>query len=308
MNLVTGAHGFIGSHLVRHLLAENRAVREFDSVPALIQYPHAPEHTFVRADLRDSEALCAASAGCRLIFHQAALVSVPESIAAPFSCNEINITGTLNVLLAAQDTGVERVVVASSSAVYGNDPTTPKRESMLPAPVSPYAASKLAGEHYCQVFHQSYGLSAVALRYFNVFGPGQSPASPYAAVIPKFIDAMIDEREPVIFGDGQQTRDFVFVDDVVQANVLAAEAPNVSGEVFNIGAGTQISLNALLETIAGILGVTPRAQYRPAREGDVRHSVADISKARSLLGFEPKTTLEDGLRQTVEWFVQQKGS
>jgi nucleoside-diphosphate-sugar epimerase len=300
MILITGGNGFIGSHIVHGLTAAGHRVRTADIEPN----PRQTGAEVVAVDVRNLDALRRATAGCTGIIHQAALVSVPESVADPLRCHEINATGTLNVLLAAREAAVQRVVVASSSAIYGNDPIVPKRESMLPAPVSPYAASKLAAEDLCRVFYQSYGLETVALRYFNVYGPGQPAASPYAAVIPKFIETLVAGRTPVIYGDGNQTRDFVFVQDVVQANIRATQASGVGGMALNIGSGAQTSLNQLLEIISAMLGVTPRVEYRPEREGDVRHSVADISLARELLGFQPSTSLESGLRQTIDWFLQ----
>lgn len=309
--LVTGGSGFVGSSIASRFLQIGSSVRILDvaSLPERLQRDlNTPSLEFIEGDVRASGVVAQAVRSCATVFHQAAMVSVPESVAHPSRCAEVNVVGTATVLVASQEFGVERMVFASSSAVYGNNSDCPKVESMALEPRSPYAVSKMVGEELCSTFDRAYGLQTIALRYFNVFGPGQSSASPYAAVIPKFIEALTSDTTPIIYGDGEQTRDFVYIDDVIQANICAAEAISVSGEAFNIGSGIQVSLNSLLEITAGILGVAPRAEYRSERAGDVRHSAADISKARTLLGYEPKTSLEDGLRQTIEWYLRSKNA
>lgn len=303
MHLVTGGAGFIGSHIVQRLVARGESVRvldnlstgrlgNLDSVRGRID--------FIDGDLRDEAAVRQAVAGVTTIFHEAAEPSVPRSIADPATTYAINVTGMLTLMTAAKDAGVQRLVFASSSAVYGNDPEMPKRETMAPAPISPYASSKLAGEGLCQVFTAAYGLEAVALRYFNVYGPGQDPNSAYAAVIPKFLDAIGRGEPPRIFGDGEQSRDFVFVEDVVAANLLAAATPGIGGQVFNIATGEAVTLNQTLDLIESLTGATTNAERLPERAGDVRHSLADISKARRVLGFAPSVSFEEGLRRTID--------
>ncbi len=302
MYLVTGGAGFIGSHLAARLAMRGDAVRIFDNFSTGSEANLATIGTgieVVRGDLRDEGAVRQAMAGVSVVFHQAADPSVPRSIADPRSCYDINVLGTLNVLLAARDAGVRRVVFASSCAVYGDSPVLPKSEQLAPEPASPYAASKLAGEELCAVFARVWGLETVALRYFNVYGPRQDPHSAYAPVIPRFLQALLRGERPAIYGDGGQTRDFVYVGDVVQANLLAAEAPGVAGRVFNIAAGRSVSLYQLLLLMADLLGVPPRAEHLPARSGDVRHSAADIRAARQALGFEPLVRLEEGLESTI---------
>jgi nucleoside-diphosphate-sugar epimerase len=300
MYLVTGGLGFIGSHLVERLLAEGKPVRVYDHAgPA--QVAAAPAFflgaELISADIRDRATLQRAMRGVEVVFHLAAEASVPQSVQDPLGCYDVNVTGTLNVLLAARDAGARRLVFASSSAVYGDDPAMPKRESMTPALLSPYASSKLAGEGLCQVFTTSYGLESVALRYFNVYGPRQDPNSAYAAVIPRFLATLAGGEQPVIFGDGEQSRDFVHVSNVVDANLLAAQAPGVGGKVYNVASGRAITLNAML---AELLGTEAGARYEPGRTGDVRHSLADISAIRRDLGFAPTVRFDEGLRRTAE--------
>lgn len=303
MQLVTGGAGFIGSHIVRELVRRGERVRVLDNLSTGRADRLADlrdDIEFIDGDLRDASAVQSAVDGVDAIFHQAAEASVPRSIADPAGTYAINVDGTLALMLAARDAGARRFVFASSSAVYGNDPEMPKRESMMPAPISPYASSKLAGEGLCQVFTAAYGLESVALRYFNVFGPGQDPNSAYAAVIPKFIDMLGKGESPRIFGDGEQSRDFVFVEDVVRANILASESDAAVGGVFNIASGEAITLNEMLKVIGRLTGGIPSADYQPERAGDVRHSLADITRARTTLGFAPSISFEEGLRRTID--------
>ncbi len=259
----------------------------------------------VQADIRDSRAVAAATRGVEYILHQAAVASVSYSVADPKTTSEVNVNGTLNLLESARSAGVKRFVFASSCAIYGDDPTLPKREDSAALPLSPYAASKLAGELYCQTFYRVYGLETVCLRYFNVFGPNQDPASQYAAVIPKFIAAFLNQETPTIYGDGEQSRDFLHVENVVRANLLACQAPGAAGRVFNVGSGRAVSINDLLRILAAILGRDVSPTYAGERPGDIRHSLADISLARELLGYQPVVGLEEGLARTVEWYRQE---
>ncbi|HEY7349258.1 MAG TPA: SDR family oxidoreductase [Ktedonobacterales bacterium] len=307
--LITGGAGFIGSHIAQTLLEQGQSVRVFDNLSSgregnLAAFGGRAE--VIRADLRDLAAVRAAAAGVEVVFHEAALASPPESIADPLRALEVNVTGTQHVLLAARDAGVRRVVFASSCALYGNEPTLPKEESMTPCPLSPYALHKLTGEHLCRLFTQLYGLETVALRYFNVFGPGQNPNSEYAAVIPRFLTALLEGRRPVVFGDGEQTRDFIYIENVVRANLLAAEASRAVGQVINIGSGEQRSLNALLGVAGDLLGARVQAEYREARVGDVRDSLAAIQRARSLLGYELIIGFQEGLERTLAALRQEK--
>ena len=296
--LVTGGAGFIGSHLVSALLAEGYAVRVLDNLSTgrlenLAEVLHRID--FRRGDVREAALVAELCRGADFVLHQASLVSVPASIADPEAAYEIIVRGTLNVLEAARATGVKRVVLASSSAVYGDAPGGPRAETLAPRPLSPYAAAKLAAEALGRAYYHSYGLETVSLRYFNVYGPRQDPNSPYAAVIPSFIAALADGRRPVIFGNGEQTRDFIHVFDVVRANLLAMTAPGVGGETVNIGTGRGVSVNQLLREIASLFGVPPAAEYAPPRPGDIRASVAETLRARRLLGFVPEIGLRQGL-------------
>jgi UDP-glucose 4-epimerase len=257
---------------------------------------------FITGDIRDLKVVQQAVEGVDYVLHQAAVPSVPRSVKDPLVTNSANVDGTLNILIAARDAGVKRVVYASSSSVYGDTPILPKREEMRPTPRSPYAVSKLAGELYCQVFYHVYGLETVALRYFNVFGPRQDPKSQYAAVVPKFITALLRGEPPTIFGDGEQSRDFTYVENVVEANLLAAKAPGVAGQVFNIACGERLTVNQLAAILSEIIGVNLEPEHVPPRPGDVRYSLADISKARKLLGYEVKVDVREGLEQTVKWY------
>ncbi|MHC5034607.1 MAG: SDR family oxidoreductase [Planctomycetota bacterium] len=305
--LVTGGAGFIGSHIVDALLAEGHRVRVLDNFATgrRENLAHVMDKIeLIEGDVRDQEAVHRAVQGAEYVLHQAALPSVPRSIKDPLATHEVNATGTLNILLAARESGVKRVVYASSSSVYGDTPELPKREDMTPRPKSPYAVSKLAGEHYCQAFWEAYGLETVCLRYFNVFGPRQAPDSPYAAVIPLFISALLNGGRPRIYGDGEQTRDFTFVANVVQANLLAATAPEAAGAVCNVACGKRTSLLALLTMLGELVDKTPDPVCEDPRPGDVRHSLASIEQAGHSLGYEPRETLQDGLRRTCLLFGQ----
>ncbi|MEA2581135.1 MAG: UDP-glucose 4-epimerase [Actinomycetota bacterium] len=304
--LVTGAAGFIGSNLCRRLAAEGYRVRGLDDLSdgSLENLSDVPALDFIEADLRDLEAVTEAAGGVDVIFHQGAKRSVPRSLEQPVLTTEVNVGGTLNVLLAAKASGA-RVVAASSSSVYGEQDVMPQVETMFPRPRSPYAASKLAGEAYCHAYWVSLGVPAISMRYFNVYGPGQSPESEYAAVVPKFIVACMDGTRPVIHGDGEQARDFTFIDDVVEANLQASRAGDAAqGRAFNIGGGAEpTSINRILALAAGIVGATPDPIWEPARAGDVRRTDADITSARELLGFDPQVRIEDGMARTVASFT-----
>jgi nucleoside-diphosphate-sugar epimerase len=303
--LVTGGAGFIGSHIVESLVKKGERVRVIDNLSTgklenLKLF--MDEIEFIEGDLRDPKAAAQAAEGADFILHQAAIPSVPRSIEDPIGSTENNLKGTLHLLMAARDAKVKRLVYASSSSIYGDSPTLPKREDLLPAPLSPYAASKLAVEYYCQVFHRVYGLETVSLRYFNVFGPRQDPLSPYAAVIPKFITRALTKKPLVVYGDGEQSRDFSYVADVVQANLLACGATGIAGEQFNVGSGEQTSLNQLVQALKEIIDPDLTAEYTEPQPGDVRHSLAGIEKAQRLMGFAPTVPFSEGLLRTVAWF------
>jgi nucleoside-diphosphate-sugar epimerase len=305
--LVTGGAGFIGSALVLELLHRGETVRVVDNFLTghrrnLTQVMSQIE--FFEVDITDLERLRPAVEGADFVLHQAALPSVPRSVKDPLTCNWINVQGTLNVLVAARDARVKRLVYAASSSAYGESPTLPKHEGMTPDPLSPYAVSKLAGEKYCKVFAEIYGLETVCLRYFNVFGPRQDPSSPYSGVLSLFITALLRAERPKIFGDGEQSRDFTYVDNAVEANIRACTAPNASGKVMNIGTGERHTLNETLELLRRITGADTKAIYAPPRSGDILHSQADIRMAQEVLGYQPKTKFEEGLRRTVEWYRQ----
>jgi UDP-N-acetylglucosamine 4-epimerase len=334
MILVTGGAGFIGSHLVEALVKQGQKVRVLDNLstgkkenlaeatgfPA----PNIPDHStksaffpfgekveFLFGDISDLEICRQGCEGITYVFHQAALGSVQRSVEDPLSTHRANATGTLNILQAAREARLRRVIYASSSSVYGNissDPeeSIPKRESLNLHPQSPYAATKLMGEIYCRIFSEIYGLETVSLRYFNVFGPRQDPHSIYSAVIPKFIDALLRKDSPIIYGDGNQSRDFTYVENVVQANLLAMERPGISGQVFNIACGRQTTVNDLLFWLQEISGRKADARYDPPRKGEVRHSLAQIDLARSRLGYDIKVELPEGLRHTWKWFEEKR--
>ncbi|MGH7335715.1 MAG: SDR family oxidoreductase [Candidatus Rokuibacteriota bacterium] len=308
--LVTGGAGFIGSHLVERLLREGVRVRVLDnfSTGSRAMLPFAPQYgetlEVIEGDIRDLAGVERAAAGARLIFHQAAMRSVPRSVHDPLGANDTNITGTLHVLQAARTAGVPRVVYASSSSVYGASPELPKREDQTPSPISPYAVSKAAGEQYAAVWSRLYGVETVGLRYFNVFGPRQDPASEYAAVIPRFIRWALEGQPLEVHGDGTQSRDFTYIDNVVEANLLSARAPLATGEVFNVGCGERISLLAIIEILERSLGHELRRRHTPARPGDVPHTLADIGKAKRLLAYQPQVSFDEGLRRTIEYFKE----
>ena len=302
--LVTGAAGFIGSHLCRRLVADGHDVAGLDDLSegSMDNLADVPEVTFVKADLRDGEAVKRAAAGRDVIFHQGAKRSVPRSLLEPVLTTEVNVGGTLNVFEAARASG-GRVVYASSSSVYGDQDTFPLEEGMYPRPKSPYAASKLADEAMGGAYWSSVGVPTVGLRYFNVYGPRQDPASEYAAVVPRFIMACLDDRRPVIHGDGEQSRDFAYVDDVVSANLRAAAAPEEAfGRAFNVGGGEPTSVNELLAIVAEFTGASPDPIFEPPREGDMRTTQADLSLVHRTLGHEPSVDIRTGLQRTVEWF------
>ncbi len=304
--LVTGGAGFIGSHLVRRLVEEGDDVRVLDDLSTgkrenLLEVADSVE--LVEGDLRDPSALGRAVAGCECVFHEAALPSVPRSIVDPITSHEVNATGTLLVLEAARQAGVRRLVYAASSSAYGETETLPKSEDLPTSPLSPYGVSKLAGELYARVYAVVHGMETVSLRYFNVFGPRQDPDSPYAAVIPLFIARLSNGERPKIYGDGEQSRDFTYVENVVEANLLASKAAGLGGVTVNVACGAQTTLNELAGLLGEILGGDATPEYSPPRPGDIRHSYADISTARRILGYRPRVDLRDGLRRTAEWFL-----
>jgi nucleoside-diphosphate-sugar epimerase len=304
--LVTGGAGFIGSNIVRHLAEKGESVRVLDdlSTGRLSNLRDIlDELEFIRGDIRDPKTVAKAVKGARNVLHLAALPSVIRSVEDPVTSNQVNACGTLRMLMASREAKVERFVFSSSSSVYGDAPTLPKRENMIPAPLSPYAVQKLTGEHYCRIFHGLYGLNTFCLRYFNVFGPRQNPASQYAAVIPLFINAAQAGKSPIVYGDGKQSRDFTFVEDVVRANLCCCRASlKAAGGVYNVARGDRISLLELLRVLSKITGKKIRPIHEAPRPGDVRHSQADSSLARRFLGWEGQVTLEEGLRKTVAYF------
>ena len=302
--VVTGGAGFIGSNLAKKLALNNKTIVIDDLSTGYLKNIQEEvdknQITFVKGSITDLDLLKEVFKNVDYVFHQAAIPSVPRSIKDPVLSNHANVNGTLNVLVAARDKNVKKVVYASSSSVYGDTPTLPKKEDMTPCPLSPYAVSKLTGEYYCKVFTGVYDLKTVALRYFNVYGPRQDPKGEYAAVIPKFIMKILDDKPPVVFGDGEQTRDFSFIDDVVQANILAAEGTTCG--VFNVAGGKRITINALANLIMKIIGKKIDIEYKESRPGDILHSLADISKAGDSFNFIPAFGIEKGLEETVKWF------
>ncbi len=308
--LVTGGAGFIGSHIASALLAQGARVRVLDDLSTghrenIDEIGGGVD--FINGSVADEDLLAKVLDGVELVFHEAAIPSVPRSVEAPKQTHIASVDGTFSLLAAARDKGVRRVVYAASSSAYGDQPTLPKTEQMLPDPLSPYAVAKLVGEYYCQVFTRCYGLETVSLRYFNVFGPRQDPGSQYSGVVSRFISVLLSGERPVIYGDGEQSRDFTYIDNVVHANLSAATAPGASGKVINVANGERITLNQLLHELKELTGnqhVT--AEYLEPRVGDVRHSLADISMARELLGYESKVDLREGLQRTIDWWKQSR--
>lgn len=311
--LITGVAGFIGSSLARAVLAQGDQVRGFDNL-STGKRENIAEITgkidFYEADLLDLNAIRQACRGVDYVLHEAAIPSVPRSVKDPLESNRANIDATVNLLVAARDAKVKRVVYAGSSSAYGDTPTLPKREEMPPNPMSPYAVAKLAGEYYMSAFWRCYGLETVSLRYFNIFGPRQDPTSPYSGVLAKFITQMLRGEQPTIFGDGQQSRDFTYVENVVSANLLACKAPadQVAGKVINIATGSRVDLNETFRLLKKLTGYSGDVKYGSERAGDVKHSLADLSSAKKQLGYEPAVNFEEGLRRTVDWYRSESKS
>jgi UDP-N-acetylglucosamine/UDP-N-acetyl-alpha-D-glucosaminouronate 4-epimerase len=307
---ITGIAGFIGSSLARELLSRGEKVRGVDnfSTGNRDNLADIRNHIdFREADILDLDAMHHACAGVDFILHQAALPSVPKSVLDPLASNRANIDGTVNVLVAARDAKVKRVVYAASSSAYGDTPTLPKHEGMTPDPISPYAVAKLASEHYMISFYRCYGLETVCLRYFNIFGPRQDPSSPYSGVLAKFITQMLRGEQPTMHGNGEQSRDFTYIDNAVEANLLACQAPaeKAAGQVFNVATARRVTLNETFHALKKLTAFTGQANYGPERGGDIKHSLADISKAEAGLGYKPKVDFEEGLRRTVDWYREQ---
>lgn len=303
--LVTGGAGFIGSHIATALVERGEKVRVLDNLcmGKIENLSHLQgKIEFIEGDISDPDAVAKAMKGVEVVFHQAALASVPMSLDNPLATNNACVTGTVTVLKAAVDAKVRRLVYAASSSAYGDQPTSSKRETDLPQTLSPYAAAKLAGEYYLQAFYHSFGLETVGLRYFNVFGPRQDPDSPYSAVIPIFVTRLLSGKPPIVYGDGLQSRDFTFVANVVNGNLLASEKPGVAGRIINMADGRQTTLLRLIELLNEMLGTTTKIDFQPPRVGDVRESLADITLARNLLGYHPEVELEDGLRRTIAYY------
>ncbi|MCA9147988.1 MAG: SDR family oxidoreductase [Planctomycetales bacterium] len=303
--LVTGGAGFIGSHIATALVERGDQVRVLDNLSTGFRsnLSHCGDGVeLIEGDICDEALVAQAVEGVDCVFHQAALASVPRSVKQPLDTNHACVTGTLTILDQARRAGVRRVVYAASSSAYGDLPFSSKREIDLPGPLSPYAVAKLAGEYYCQAFYHTYGLETVCIRYFNVFGPRQDPNSPYSAVIPLFITALLENRRPVIFGDGEQSRDFTFVENVVHGNLLAATAPDAVGKTINVANGRTTSLLRLIELLNELLGTDVEPDFQPPRAGDVKHSLADITRAQQLLGYEPPVSFEVGLRKSIEYY------
>lgn len=303
--LITGGGGFIGSHLVERFISEGRDVRVVDNFLTGKRENLAPfkgRFELIEGDLADPEVCRRACQGVSIIFHEAALPSVPKSVANPVASHRSNIEATFNLLVAAREAGVKRLIYAASSSAYGETETLPKIETIIPSPLSPYAVQKLTGEHYCTAFTRCYGLETLSLRYFNVFGPRQDPASQYAAAIPAFVTAILQDRPPTIYGDGEQTRDFTYIENVLHANKLAAEAPRTRGEAINVACGERISINDIIRTINQSLGKNVVPRHVEPRPGDIRHSWADIRLAEQLIGFRPVVSFQDGLQKAVDWY------
>jgi len=305
--LVTGGAGFIGAHLVERLVADGQNVRVLDNFctgkRANLE-PFAARIEIVEGDLRRPEDCRTACDGVDFVFHEGAVPSVPKSVADPVTSHQANVDGTFNLLMAARNAKCKRVIYAASSSAYGDQPELPKRETACPSPLSPYAVNKLVGEHYMTAFFRCYGLETISLRYFNVFGPRQDPKSQYAAAIPAFVSAILKDEPPTIFGDGEQTRDFTYIDNVVHANLLAAGAARTEGQVVNVACGERITVNRIIQLINELLGRQVAPSYVDPRPGDVKHSLAAIEQARTILGYEPIVTFEEGLRRAIDWYKQ----
>lgn len=305
--LITGIAGFIGSSIARALLSRGEQVRGVDNFATGKRENIAEilnRIDFLEADITDLDAMHRACAGVDFVLHQAAIPSVPKSVLDPLGSNRANVDGTVNVLVAARDAKVKRVIYAASSSAYGDTPTLPKREDMRPDPISPYAVAKLASEHYMISFWRCYGLETVCLRYFNIFGPRQDPSSPYSGVLAKFTTQMLRGEQPTINGDGEQSRDFTYIDNAVEANLLACKAPaqKAAGQMFNVATGRHVTLNETFDVLQELTGYKGQVKYGPGREGDVKHSLADISRAKAALGYRPLVNFEEGLRLTVDWY------
>jgi len=303
--VVTGGAGFIGSHIVEELVHRNEKVTVIDNFSTGKRQnvkPFEGKAEIVEADLAEAKNLVQILKGADYVIHQAAIPSVPKSIIDPVKSHHANVNGTLQLLVACREAGVKRVVYASSSSLYGDSPTLPKHEGMMPNPLSPYGAQKLFGEMYCQVFTKAYGLETVSLRYFNVFGPRQDATSQYSGVLALFIPAVLQRRRPTIYGDGEQSRDFTYVKNVVEANLLACKAPGVGGQVFNVACGDRITVNSMLKQINKITGNDISPIYADNRAGDIKHSQADINRAKERMGYQPRVSFEEGLRHTIEWY------
>lgn len=305
MYLVTGGGGFIGSHLVERLVRDGQSVRVLDNFATGRRSnlePFLSKIDLIEGDLRKPADCARACKGVEVVFHEGAVPSVPKSVEDPVTSHEANVDGTFNILLAARDAKCRRLVFAASSSAYGDLPELPKREGVAPQPLSPYAVNKLLGEHYCSVFSKCYGFQTLSLRYFNVFGPRQDPKSQYAAAIPAFVTSILKNEPPTIYGDGEQTRDFTYIDNVVHANLLAAKAKQTAGEVINIACGERVTINQIIARINQLLGRNVKSNHVPDRPGDVKHSLADISLAKQVIGYEPVIPFEEGLRLAIDWY------
>jgi nucleoside-diphosphate-sugar epimerase len=303
--LVTGGAGFIGSNICRRLVAEGCYVRVIDNLLTGKKSNLADiwdKIEFIEADMGDAQVACAAMKDIDVVLHQGAVPSVPRSVDDPATTHQHCVNATFTLLLAARDNKIKRFVYAASSSAYGDSPTMPKVETMQTNPKSPYAAAKLFGEYYCSVFSQVYGLDTISLRYFNVFGPYQDPTSQYAAAIPAFVTSILQDQPPTVYGDGEQSRDFTYIDNIVQANLLAARASKTGGQVVNIACGQKITINAIIQMINSIVGKSVKPRYAPPRAGDVKHSLADIQKAKSLIGYEPIVPFKEGLEKAIIWY------
>ncbi len=304
--LVTGGAGFIGSHLTEGLVKRGHQVRVIDNFATGKRKNIAhllDKIELIEGDIRNPEDCKKAVVGVSVVLHQAAIPSVPKSVKDPVTSHQANVDGTFNMLMAAKDAGVKRFVYAASSSAYGDTEVSPKHEKILPGPKSPYAVNKLVGEYYCRAFYECFGLQTIALRYFNVFGPRQDPASQYAAAIPAFVTAILEDRQPTVYGDGEQSRDFTFIENVIEANLLAAGAPETHGEVINVACGQSVTINEIIGKINELLDKNIKPIYANPRPGDVRHSLADISLAEEIIGYKPVVYFDEGLKQAIDWYV-----